>query len=258
MAVALLTITSSRHRVRRWRSTKSRASVRKANTISICPCRSRQRRRRESGAVSARTPVRSSRCRPGSVLLWTGLEFALIVNAESSQAKNTGRVPITLLPPEPYIGHLGLGGVGDTKGRSRRSAFRDRRQSNVVTNAKLDAPRLTTVRGRHRGWGRWTAEASSTAFHPSSRCSLPRVSRSLLHDGRGRERVSAVSQSRGSILVEQMPAQSQTYKNIFAVRSVGIAIPPIRADARPCRCSENRIYDRRRWSPSVPEKHSPT
>ena len=43
-------------------------------------------------------------------------EFALILDTELKRRKLRDRVPMTFVTAEPYIGHLGLDGVGDTKG----------------------------------------------------------------------------------------------------------------------------------------------
>jgi len=43
-------------------------------------------------------------------------EFAFIMNRALRKAKLRDRVPMTFVTPEPYIGHMGLGGVGDSKG----------------------------------------------------------------------------------------------------------------------------------------------
>ncbi|MDZ4069065.1 MAG: FAD/NAD(P)-binding oxidoreductase, partial [Tabrizicola sp.] len=43
-------------------------------------------------------------------------EFLLILETALRRAKVRDRVPMTFVTPEPYIGHLGLDGVGDTKG----------------------------------------------------------------------------------------------------------------------------------------------
>ncbi|MBD3635683.1 MAG: NAD(P)/FAD-dependent oxidoreductase, partial [Methylophaga sp.] len=43
-------------------------------------------------------------------------EFAMIMNRALRKAKVRDRVPMTFVTPEPYIGHMGLGGVGDSKG----------------------------------------------------------------------------------------------------------------------------------------------
>ncbi|MCU7958811.1 MAG: NAD(P)/FAD-dependent oxidoreductase [gamma proteobacterium symbiont of Bathyaustriella thionipta] len=43
-------------------------------------------------------------------------EFAFILDTALRRAKIRDQVPITFVTSEPYIGHLGLGGVGDSKG----------------------------------------------------------------------------------------------------------------------------------------------
>src|SRR5690606_15112805 len=43
-------------------------------------------------------------------------EFALILDADLRKRKLRDRVPMTFVTSEPYIGHMGLGGVGDSKG----------------------------------------------------------------------------------------------------------------------------------------------
>lgn len=61
-------------------------------------------------------------------------EFAMIVSTDLRRRGIRDRVPMTYVTSEPYIGHLGLGGVGDTKGMLE-SAFRDR-DIKWITNAK--------------------------------------------------------------------------------------------------------------------------
>ena len=43
-------------------------------------------------------------------------EFLFILETALRSAKVRDRVPMTFVTSEPYIGHLGLDGVGDTKG----------------------------------------------------------------------------------------------------------------------------------------------
>ncbi|MBI2414015.1 MAG: FAD-dependent oxidoreductase [Deltaproteobacteria bacterium] len=43
-------------------------------------------------------------------------EFAFILDADLRRRKLRRKVPMTFITPEPYIGHLGLSGVGDSKG----------------------------------------------------------------------------------------------------------------------------------------------
>ena len=45
-------------------------------------------------------------------------EFAFILDKALRDAKVRDRVPMTFVMPEPYLGHLGLDGVGDAKGKA--------------------------------------------------------------------------------------------------------------------------------------------
>ncbi len=62
-------------------------------------------------------------------------EYALILNHALRKAKIRDRVPMTFVSSEPYIGHLGLGGVGDSKSLLE-SEFRHN-DIKWITNAKL-------------------------------------------------------------------------------------------------------------------------
>jgi len=63
-------------------------------------------------------------------------EYAMIMDKELRNRKIRDRVPMTFITAEPYIGHLGLGGVGDTKGLLEHEL----RQRSIrwITNAKVD------------------------------------------------------------------------------------------------------------------------
>ena len=62
-------------------------------------------------------------------------EFAFIMDTDLRRRKIRDRVPITFVTAEPYIGHLGLGGVGDSK-TMLESAMRDK-HIKWITNAKV-------------------------------------------------------------------------------------------------------------------------
>jgi sulfide:quinone oxidoreductase len=64
-------------------------------------------------------------------------EFAFILDADLRKRRIRDKVPITFVTSEPYIGHLGLAGVGDSKGLLE-SAFRQR-DIRWVCNAKVDS-----------------------------------------------------------------------------------------------------------------------
>ncbi len=62
-------------------------------------------------------------------------EFAFILDADLRKRKLRRKVPMTFITPEPYIGHLGLSGVGDSKGLLEHE-FRERHIS-WQTNTKI-------------------------------------------------------------------------------------------------------------------------
>jgi len=61
-------------------------------------------------------------------------EYALALETDLRRRKLRPKVPITYISPEPYIGHLGLGGVGDSKSLLENEL----RQRHIkwITNAK--------------------------------------------------------------------------------------------------------------------------
>ncbi len=72
---------------------------------------------------------------PGASCFGPAYEYAFILDTELKKRKIRDRVPMHFVTPEPYIGHLGLDGVGDTKSLME-SEFRDRHIS-WTTNAKI-------------------------------------------------------------------------------------------------------------------------
>ena len=63
-------------------------------------------------------------------------EFAMIMDTDLRKRRIRDKVPMTFVTAEPYIGHLGVGGVGDTKGMLE-SEFRQH-HIKWITNAKID------------------------------------------------------------------------------------------------------------------------
>ncbi len=61
-------------------------------------------------------------------------EYAAIMDTDLRRRKIRDKVPMTFVTAEPYIGHLGLGGVGDSKGMLE-SIFRER-HIRWICNAK--------------------------------------------------------------------------------------------------------------------------
>lgn len=63
-------------------------------------------------------------------------EFTFIMESDLRKRKIRDRVPMTFVTSEPYIGHLGLGGVGDSKGMLESQL----RQKHIrwITNARVE------------------------------------------------------------------------------------------------------------------------
>src|SRR4029079_16507818 len=106
-----------------------------ANTQSICHV---------DHAVQAKAAFEALVKKPGPVVIGAvqgascygpAYEFAFILDTALRRAKKRDQVPITFVTAEPYVGHLGLDGVGDTKGLLE-SAMRER-HIKWITNAKV-------------------------------------------------------------------------------------------------------------------------
>ena len=71
-------------------------------------------------------------------------EFAMIMDTDLRQRRIRDKVPMTFVTAEPYIGHLGVGGVGDTKGVLEF----EMRQRHIkwIVNAKVDKVDADKVR----------------------------------------------------------------------------------------------------------------
>jgi sulfide:quinone oxidoreductase len=72
---------------------------------------------------------------PGVSCFGPAYEFAMILDADLRRRKLRDRVPMTYVTSEPYVGHMGLGGVGDSKGLLE-SELRQRHIS-WVANARI-------------------------------------------------------------------------------------------------------------------------
>ena len=143
-------------------------------------------------------------------------EFALILDTELRRRKVRDKVPMTFVTSEPYIGHLGLDGVGDTKGLLE-SELRQR-HIKWVTNAK--------VASVDEGLMHVEEIAEDGSVH--ARHDLPFGFSMMLPAFRGVEAVRGVEglvNPRGFILIDKNQ-RNTAFPNIFGV-GVGVAIPPV-------------------------------
>lgn len=143
-------------------------------------------------------------------------EFAMIADADLRRRRIRDKVPMTFVTAEPYVGHLGVGGVGDTKGLLES----EMRQRHIkwITNAKVD-------------------KAAPGALHvtevdedgkPKKQHELPFKFSMMLPAFRGIAAVRGVDglvNPRGFIVVDKHQS-NPTFPNIFGV-GVCIAIAPL-------------------------------
>ena len=145
-------------------------------------------------------------------------EFSLILDADLRKRKLRDRVPMTFVTSEPYIGHMGLGGVGDSKGLME-SEFRQR-HIKWITNAKV-----TEVRA-----GDASVTEHDESGQPKHEHVVPFKYAMLLPAFKGVDAVAAVDglcNPRGFVLVDKHQ-RSPKYPQIFAA-GVCVAIPPVEA-----------------------------
>ncbi|OGP24387.1 MAG: pyridine nucleotide-disulfide oxidoreductase [Deltaproteobacteria bacterium GWB2_55_19] len=153
----------------------------------------------------------------GASCLGPAYEFAFIIDADLRKRKLRRKVPITFVTPEPYIGHLGLSGVGDSKGLLEHE-LRERHVS-WHTNAKIKKVEK----------GRMFIEAVGEGERE-----IPFKYSMIIPAFRGVESVAKVEglcNPRGFVIVDEFQ-RSPRYKNIYGV-GVCIAIAPPEATPVP-------------------------
>ncbi len=176
-------------------------------------------------AVEAKKAFDALVARPGPIVVGAvqgascfgpAYEFAFILDTALRRAKKRDQVPITFVTPEPYIGHLGLDGVGDTKGLLE-SAMRER-HIKWITNAKV-----TRVES-----DRMYVEEVDEAGATRTKHELPFAFSMMLPAFRGVPAVYGIEglvNARGFVTVDKYQ-RNEAYPNVFAI-GVGVAIPPV-------------------------------
>ena len=149
-------------------------------------------------------------------------EFAFIMETDLRRRRIRDRVPMTFVTSEPYIGHLGLGGVGDSKGMLE-SLLRER-HIKWITNA-----RVTKVEA-----GRMFVTEHDENGQPRKEHVLPFKHSMMLPAFRGVDAVFGIeglANPRGFILIDEHQ-RNPKYANVYAV-GVCVAIPPVEATPVP-------------------------
>lgn len=153
---------------------------------------------------------------PGASCFGPAYEFAFIVAADLRRRKLRNQVPMTFVTSEPYVGHMGLGGVGDSRGMIE-SDFRSQDIRWIVNarTTRVEADRMFVTEVDENGEARKAHE-------------LPFKMAMMLPAFKGVDAVAAVPglcNPRGFVLVDEHQ-RSKQYPAIFAA-GVCVAIPPV-------------------------------
>ncbi len=150
-------------------------------------------------------------------------EFAMIMDTDLRRRRIRSQVPMTFITSEPYIGHLGLGGVGDSKGMLES----DLREHDIkwITNAKV-----TRVEA-----GKMYVDEVDSLGKLYRQHEVPFSFSMMLPPFKGVDVVAKVGDSlcnpRGFVKIDKWQ-RNPTYQNIYAV-GVCVAIPPVEATPVP-------------------------
>lgn len=149
-------------------------------------------------------------------------EFAMIIDADLRKRKVRDQVPITLVTSEPYIGHMGLGGVGDSRGLME-SELR-KRHIKWIINARIASVTETSMSViEHDEEGKARKEHRLDFRYAM-----------VLPAFKGVDAVASVPglcNPRGFVLIDEHQ-RSRQYRDIFSA-GVCVAIPPVEATPVP-------------------------
>ncbi|MGE0188690.1 MAG: NAD(P)/FAD-dependent oxidoreductase [Steroidobacteraceae bacterium] len=153
---------------------------------------------------------------PGGSCFGPAYEFVMILDADLRKRRLRDRVPITFVTSEPYIGHMGLGGVGDSKGLME-SELRQR-HIKWITNAKIKEVRAGEMDVSELKDDGTIAKEHVLKFDYSM----------VIPAFKGVDAVVSVeglNNPRGFVLIDEYQ-RSKKYRNIFSA-GVCVAIPPV-------------------------------
>ena len=161
----------------------------------------------------------------GASCFGPAVEMALIIETDLRKRKIRDKVPMTYITPEPYVGHLGLGGVGDTKGMVE-SIMRER-HINWICNAKITKAEE----------GKIFATEHNDKGEAIQDHELEQSWSMILPAFRGIDAVKGIKglgNPRDFIIIDKKQ-QNPTFKNIFSV-GVCVGIPPVEVTPIPTGC----------------------
>ncbi|MCQ8118202.1 NAD(P)/FAD-dependent oxidoreductase [Methylomonas rosea] len=143
-------------------------------------------------------------------------EYMFIAETDLRQRKIRDKVKMTYVTSEPYVGHLGLGGVGDTKGMLE--AEMRSKHINWICNAKIDKIEAGMM---------YVTEVDENG-QEKKKHELPFKHSMILPAFKGVDALSGIDKlvnPRGFVIVDENQ-RNPTFKNVYSI-GVCIAIPPL-------------------------------
>ena len=159
---------------------------------------------------------------PGTSCFGPAYEFAMMLDADLRKRKLRDRVPMTYITPEPYIGHMGLGGVGDSK--SLLESEMRQRHIKWIANARITEVLAGSVKATEldeRGnvlQEHEVAQRFAMIMPPFTGVDAVRGIEGLVNP-------------RGFVLIDQHQ-RHPTFKNVWSA-GVCVAIPPVEVTVVP-------------------------
>ncbi|MEI2806694.1 NAD(P)/FAD-dependent oxidoreductase [Albidovulum sp.] len=150
-------------------------------------------------------------------------EFTFILETELRRRKIRDKVPMTFVTSEPYVGHLGLDGVGDTKGLLES----EMREKHIKW--------MTSTRVKRVEAGKMVVEEIADDGSVKAEKELPFGFAMMLPAFRGIKPIVGIEglvNPRGFVIVDEHQMNPK-YRNIFGI-GVCIAIPPMGPTPVPC------------------------
>ena len=187
-----------------------------ANTQSVCSIDHAEKAKAAFDALVKKPGPVVIGAVQGASCFGPAYEFAFILETALRRAKLRDQVPMTFVTPEPYIGHLGLDGVGDTKGLLE-SAMRER-HIKWITNARVAKVEPGTM----------FVEEVDEAGRTKTQHELPFAYSMMLPAFRGVAAIHGIeglTNPRGFVLIDKHQ-RNPKYRNVFGI-GVAVAIPPV-------------------------------
>ncbi len=186
-----------------------------ANTISICQTDHAAAGANVFDRLAADPKPVIVGAAQGASCFGPAYEYAMLLDTELKRRKVRDRVPMTFVTSEPYIGHLGLDGVGDTKGLLE-SEMRER-HIKWITSARITSVDPNMMHIEEVGEDGAVKKAHDLSFGMAM----------MMPPFRGVPAVAGIeglTNPRGFVLVDKHQ-RNPTFPNVFAL-GVCVAIPP--------------------------------